>query len=322
MIVIGGSTGSIDVLQRLCADLPPDLPASVLVVVHVGAGGQNQIARLIGGCCRLPVTTATEGEPVERGHVYVAAANHHLLLDGETIRLGNGPRENMSRPAVDPLFRSAAASFGPRVIGLVLSGQLNDGAAGLATVKGCGGITVVQNPSGAEAPGMPTAALEACEVDYRTNIADLGTLLATLSREPAGPAVAASADILLEINIALGHEIDSNRLRQIADPSTICCPACGGVLSELRNKHPLRFRCQVGHAYSAEILDQQQDVATQQALAVAMRVVEARAALVERMAQDARDKGRDRAALSFEDRAREYRQDVDTIRLALQRLGE
>lgn len=314
IIVIGGSTGSIQVLKRLCAGLPGDLPAAVFVVVHVGAEGHNLLADILDGCGPLPVSTAKDGEPIERGRIYVAAADHHLLLWDGMIRLGRGPRENMTRPAIDPLFRSAAAGYGSRVVGVVLSGQLNDGSAGLAAVKQCGGLAVVQNPSDAEAGDMPRSALLSCGVDYEAPTSDLAALLARLAREPAGPLVAAPPGIALEAGFALGQASDSPTLRQIATPCTISCPACGGVLSEVHDQHPLRFRCQIGDAYTAECLDHEQSGPTHEALGVALRTLEARATLMERMVQDAWAKGHNRTASQYEERAREYRRDVETIR--------
>jgi len=313
IVVIGGSTGSLPVLKQLCAGLPADLPASVSIVVHVGRHGQNLLADVLDDCGPLRVTTAEEGEPIERGRVYVAPGDHHLLLDDGVIRLGRGPRENMTRPAVDPLFRSAAAGYGPRVIGVVLSGQLNDGSAGLAAVKQCGGLAVVQSPSEAEANGMPSSALQCCDVDYEASSSELGALLARLVQQPAGPAVSIPPGIAMEAEFALGRTSDSPRLQQIADPSTISCPACGGVLSEMHDRHTLRFRCQIGHAYTAECLDQEQDGSAHEGLGIALRMLESRATLVERMAQEARAKGRDRIAAEYEERAVEYRRNVEAI---------
>ncbi len=186
VIVIGGSTGSIGALQKICAGLPADLPAAVFVVVHVGAIGRNLLAGILDVAGALPAATAEDGQVSQHGRIYVAPADRHLLLAYGVIRLGCGPHENMTRPAIDPLFRSAAAGYGPRVIGAVLSGRLNDGAAGLAAVQRCGGLTVVQSPSDAEAADMPCAALKGCDVHYTAPAADLGPLLAQLARTPQG----------------------------------------------------------------------------------------------------------------------------------------
>jgi two-component system chemotaxis response regulator CheB len=320
-ITIGGSTGSLDPLRRLCADLPADLPASVFVVVHVGAQGRNHLAGILDGSGPLRATTAVDGEPIERGRIYVAPADHHLLLVEGAVRLGRGPRENMTRPAIDPLFRSAAAAYGPRVIGVILSGKLNDGSSGLAAVKQCGGLAVVQNPSDADAAEMPVSALRCCEVDHMAPASGLGRLLNELASEPAPPPRPVPPGIVLETGFALGRPSDSLQLRQIASPCTLPCPSCGGVLSEVNEPEPLRFRCQIGHAYTAECLDHELDEPTRQAMTVALRALEARATLMERMAADDRAKGRERSATDFDDRARDYRRDMETIRQAVLRSG-
>jgi two-component system, chemotaxis family, protein-glutamate methylesterase/glutaminase len=159
IIAIGGSTGALDALKCIFANLPADLQAAVFVVMHIASDGGDMLADILDAAGPMAVKMAAEGDIIENGRAYVAPAGRHLLVDKGTIRLGQGPRENMVRPAVDPLFRSAALSYGPRVIGVVLSGMLDDGAAGLAAVKRCGGLTVVQDPADAQADDMP---LRAC----------------------------------------------------------------------------------------------------------------------------------------------------------------
>jgi two-component system chemotaxis response regulator CheB len=254
---------------------------------------------------------------IEPGNVYLAVPDHHLILTDGHIRLGRGPRENMARPAIDPLFRSAAAAYGPRVIAVVLSGLLNDGASGLEAVKRCGGVAVVQDPADAIADEMPRSALEAVTVDLLVPSARIGDLLSDLAREVAGPGVPIPPEIRLEVDIAAGERIDSQVLRKIADPSAITCPYCSGVLSTIRGSKPLRFRCQVGHAATAEIVAKEQESAVDEALRVALRVIEERAELVARMAKDGQQSGRRAIAEMYEERALEYRQYAETIRRAV-----
>jgi two-component system, chemotaxis family, protein-glutamate methylesterase/glutaminase len=316
IIVIGGSAGTIAALQRIFADLPPDLPATVFVVVHIGQ--QNSyLANALDRCGSLRVVNAEDGMPVERGSIYLAPPDHHLLLLEDTIRLGHGPRENMCRPAVDPLFRSAAVAYGPRVIGAVLTGTLNDGAAGIAAVKQCGGVTVVQNPSDAQAASMPLGALRATDVDYRAPAAELGRLLDRLAREEAGPPMPIPPELGLEVDIALGRAVDTPILRKIGDPVALTCPTCGGVLSEVRQNPPLRYRCQVGHAFTAEILEQEQLDPVDDALRMALRIIEERVTLADRMAEDAHAAGRHKSATLFEERSKELRSYTKTIRQAV-----
>lgn len=195
---------------------------------------KDLLAEILNAHSGIPVTTAVDGEAVERRHVYVAPADHHLLVIDGVIRLGRGPRENLARPAVDPLFRSVGLNYGPRAVAIVLTGMLNDGAAGLADLKRCGGVTVVQNPSEAVAPDMPMGALRASDVDYRAPLEDLAALLVELTGEEAGPPILVPAEIRLEVDIALGLQIGSETMLTIANPVPISCPACGGVLSQIR----------------------------------------------------------------------------------------
>lgn len=316
VIAIGGSTGAIEALKAIIAGLPADLPAAVFIVVHVGAEGRNLLAGILNGLCSLPVQTASDGQYVQAGHVYVAPADHHLLVIDSVIRLGRGPRENMTRPAIDPLFRSVAESYGPRAIGVVLTGKLNDGASGLADLKRCGGVTVVQNPVEAEAPDMPLGALHASDVDYRASLADLGPLLATLAAEEPGPCTVIPRRIALEIDIALGRPCLTSTIAQMGRPVALSCPQCSGVLSEIEAGSPLRFRCQVGHAFTAEVVADAQQGAVDEAIRVALRIIEERAYLVERMAQDAERSKRPRSATGFLAKAQELRGYADVLRSA------
>jgi two-component system chemotaxis response regulator CheB len=254
---------------------------------------------------------------VESCHVYLAPPDHHLLVFDDEMVLGRGPRENMARPAIDPLFRSAALRYGPRVIGVVLSGHLSDGAAGLDAIKRCGGVALVQDPSEAISSDMPLRALEATTVDYCLPGARIGDVLPELVRQAPGAAPPIPPDIRLEVQIAAGERIGSDKLVEIGDPAALSCPSCGGVLSKVRVGSYLRFRCQVGHAYTADALAREQESKVDEALRVALRIIEERAELVQRMASAARQNGRLAIAESYEPRAVEYRKYADTIRRAV-----
>lgn len=306
IIALGGSAGSFEVIRRICRDLPADLQASVLVTIHVGSVGQNLLGTILDTEGRIPAATAVDGEPLEPGRIYVAPADHHLVLDGRIVRLGRGPRENMSRPAIDPLFRSVGVSAGPRAIGVLLSGMLNDGASGLADLKRCGGVTVAQSPSDAVEDEMPRTALLASDVDYRASAADLADLIGRLVAEEAGPDLIPPANIALEVAIAMGRPSDSSVISEIADPVPLSCPGCSGTMSQIR-RSPLRFRCQVGHGYTAEALAQEQEDSVDEAFRIAMRVIGERVVLMEKLALEARQAGRNLAAGGFEERARELR---------------
>jgi two-component system chemotaxis response regulator CheB len=317
IIVIGGSSGATAPLRAILGALPETLSAAVFIVIHIPARSLGILATVAAAATRLPVHAAADGMPIATGNVYLGVPDHHLLLVDGHIKLGRGPRENMARPAIDPLFRSAAASYGSRVIGVVLSGFLNDGAAGLEAIKRCGGMAVVQDPADAIANEMPLSALATVTADLSVPSAKLGDVLSDLVAEPAGPKMPVPPEIRLEVDIAAGERIDSSQLTKIADPAAITCPQCGGVLSIVRNSKPLRFRCQVGHSVTAEVLAKEQENAVDEALRVALRVVEERAELVSRMAEEGRNAGRAAVAEMYAERAKEYRNYADTIRRAV-----
>jgi two-component system, chemotaxis family, protein-glutamate methylesterase/glutaminase len=316
IIVIGGSSGATNPLKAILGRIPEDLPAAVFVVLHIPARSIGILATVASAAGKLPVRQAEDRMAIERGHVYIAAPDRHLIIADGEIRLGRGLRENMARPAIDPLFRSAAISYGPRVIGVVLSGLLSDGAAGLNAIKRCGGMALVQDPDDSAADEMPRRALEATTVDLCVPGAKLGDVLADLTREAAGPPLPVPPELRLEVDIAAGERIDRPLLMKLADPAALTCPACGGVLSKMKAGHPLRFRCQVGHAYTADALAKEQEDRVDEALRVALRIIEERAELVTRMAEDGRQTGRRAVAEMYDERAREYRHYADTLREA------
>jgi two-component system, chemotaxis family, protein-glutamate methylesterase/glutaminase len=314
IIVIGGSAGATAPLKQILGRLPPDLPAAVFIVLHIPAQGIGILSTVVSSAGPLPVRQAENGMKIEPGQVYLAAPDHHLLMSGDHVFLGRGPRENMVRPAIDALFRSAAINYGPRVIGVLLSGLLSDGAAGLNAIKRCGGISVVQDPSDAIADEMPRSALEATIIDLCVPGAGMGDVLSDLARETAGAALPIPPEIRLEVEIAAGERIGSDNLLSVADPVALTCPACGGVLSEIKEARPMRFRCQVGHAFTGDILAKEQEGRVDEALRVALRIIEERAELVQRMATDGRRSGRPAVAEMYGTRAAEYREYADMIR--------
>ncbi|MBW9117372.1 chemotaxis protein CheB [Rhizobium cauense] len=321
IVVIGGSAGSIKPLTSVLGRLPTDLKAAVIVVIHVPSGSLGVYSAVASGC-PLPVIMAQDGMPIERSRVYIAPPNHHLLLLDGHFKLGNGPRENLARPAIDPMFRSAALTAGSRVIGLILSGMLNDGASGLATIKRCGGIALVQAPNIAASPAMPIAALEATPVDLSGAEEDIALAITRLVGEEAGPPVATPPELRLEVEIAAGAASTVDTIEKLGHPIALTCPDCGGVMSEIDEARPLRFRCQVGHAYTGKaLLSQQQDV-VDEAMRVALRIIEERAELVSRMARDADVSGRNGMAETYAQRADEYRAQAEVLRQALVQLME
>jgi two-component system, chemotaxis family, protein-glutamate methylesterase/glutaminase len=285
IVVIGGSAGALESLQRLLGELPADLAAALFVVVHTAPNAHGALGGILDRAGPLPTELARDGLAFEPGRVYVAPPGRHLLLENGRMLLRRGPRENLSRPAIDPLFRSAAAAYGARVIGLLLSGMLYDGASGLRAIKRCGGIAVVQDPADASYPEMPRHALQRAEVDYCSSADELAKLLVGLVAEPAGPSPEVPEDIRLEARMAAQDGSGRRSEEQLERPLAPSCPECGGALREITDGELLRYRCHVGHAYDADLLLGAQTEVVERALWTALRALEERAALLRRMAR-------------------------------------
>lgn len=317
IFVIGGSAGSGTALKAIVQGLPKTFPGALFITTHLPATHESHLVEMLSHEGRLPIRRAVDGQPIEFGCAYVAAQDRHLLLVDSTIRLGAGPRENMARPAIDPMFRSAAIACGPRVVGVVLSGLLNDGASGLYAIKQMGGTAVVQHPVDAAEGDMPRSAMEAVEADFVARAADLPEVMMELAATDAGQPRPAPENLLFEVEVAAGRRLGSELLRSFADPAPLTCPECQGVLSEIRGQRPLRYRCQTGHAYTGQQLAAHSETVNE-AVQIAMRVMEERVELVERMARDARDTGRGAVAELYEQRAEEYRRYALILREAAQ----
>lgn len=315
IIVIGASAGGVEALQELVAGLPGDLPAAMFVVLHMAAHSPGILADILDRAGPLPCAIPYDGEPVQRGRVYVARPDHHLLLKPELVRVVQGPKENRSRPAIDPLFRSASVAYGQRVIGVLLTGLLDDGTAGLYAIKQQGGLTVVQDPLDALFGDMPRNAIQKVAVDYVLGLADIPTILVRLTEEELDiEEYAVPERLVLETEIAEGVMENS---ASVGTPSVFSCPECGGVLQEIREGEPLRFRCQVGHAYTAKALADGQTDRLEDALWSALRMLEERAHLDRRIAEDARRRAINEIIGHFEARALEAERNAEVIREAL-----
>ena len=241
IIVVGASAGGVSALQTLVAGLPADLPLPVAIVLHIGAH-RSQLASILQERTRLRVFVAGDGMPAAAGTVYVAPPDHHLVVDGNIFRTLRGPRENMARPAIDPLFRSAAEYFGPGAIGVVLTGLLNDGSSGLFEIKRRGGLAIVQDPSTADQPGMPESAIRHVAIDYILGLHDIGPLLGTLAAAMHAP------DPVTEV---APMQIDANRF---TPPVAQVCPDCGGAMQVLREDGMPVYRCHTGHRVTGQVL--------------------------------------------------------------------
>ena len=322
IVVIGASAGGVEAISGVVAELPQSLRAAVLVVLHVSKG-RSVLPEILTRAGRLPAVHPFDGQPLHYGRIYVAPPDRHMTIEGDAIRVVHGPTENGVRPAVDPLFRSAARTFGSRVIGVVLTGSLDDGTAGLAAVKDAGGIAIVQDPREAFAPSMPRSAMEAVAVDHVLPLAEIPILIGTLAREaaPAGRAQMSphlepmEPDLSQEV-IALEPEDRPGRV------SVFSCPECHGSLWEADEAGILRFRCRVGHVYSSESMLAAQTDSVDRALWAALRALEERAALTRKLAYRARARKHGWVSQAFEQRAVEAEAHAATVKQMLQERSE
>ena len=275
IIVVGGSAGAVEALKSLVTSLPSDLQAAVLVVIHIPPSSPGRLPEILQRHANVRVAWARDEEVVECGRVYVAPPDRHLVVDDGRLRLTRAPRENHTRPAIDPLFRSAALAYGSRVIGVVLSGRLDDGTAGLWAVKERGGTTVVQDPTDAAQPDMPRNALEHTDVDYIVPCAQLGTLLARLVAERAHDTAApVSAALSLEVKIAMEANALRHDVMSLGPTTPYTCPDCHGVLVRVDQGRIPRFRCHTGHAFALDSLLAAMTDSVESALWSALRSVE------------------------------------------------
>jgi two-component system chemotaxis response regulator CheB len=317
IVVIGASAGGVEATAALVRGLPADFPAAVFVVVHFPANVRSVLPRILERAGPLPAAHARDGESIEPGRIYVAPPDLHLLLDAGAVRLVRGPKENNARPAIDPLFRTAARAYGTRVIGVILTGTLDDGTAGLMAIKKRGGLAVVQDPADAMFDGMPRNAIENVTVDDVVPLAALPDALARLVREPA-PAAEEPMDGKLEYESRIDRQAGANDdVGRSGDPSDFTCPECHGTLWEVREADLIRFRCRVGHAYSADTLMVEEEVALEAALWSALRSLEESAALSRRLAARAEERRQSRAAARFARSARDLEARATIVRTAL-----
>jgi two-component system chemotaxis response regulator CheB len=314
VVVIGASMGGVEALRRLLAGLPADLPAALFVVLHSADHQPGLLARVLGSASVLPVATAQEGERFARGQVYVAPPDRHLIVGHDHLHVRRGPREHCSRPAIDPLFRSAAASCMTRVTGVLLTGLLDDGTSGLRAIKRCGGVALVQDPDDAAYDEMPRSAIRHVAVDHILPLGAIPAALDRLVREPRPPAGEVPEEIRAEALIAAQEVRHMSHPKPAGAISPITCPECHGSLQEIVDGGLVRYRCHTGHGFTLETLGEAQGEAWERALYGAYRAQQERAMLVARLAGEARREGAARSAEQLEQRAESYEEGAELLR--------
>src|SRR5262249_55254456 len=305
ILAIGASAGGVEALSFLAQNFPRDFPAAVLVTVHLWREGSSYLDEILDRSGPLPAVFASDNERLKKGHLYVAPANCHLIVDDDRLSLGHGSRENNSRPAIDPMMRSAAVCCGPRTIGVVLTGTLSDGASGLWAIDQCGGTTVVQDPHDAEFSDMPTNALNRLRPDHVIGLKAMPRLLNNLVSQPVGKTMPIPDSVKFEVEIARGNFSTIEDMDRIAGRSGFACPDCHGAMWEIKEGELVRYRCHVGHTYAADLMSFALDKNLRRALGSALRALEERRSLARRLETQSQQNNRLGLASSWAKRAEE-----------------
>jgi two-component system chemotaxis response regulator CheB len=321
IIVIGASAGGLPAIQQVAAGLSGQMDIAVLVVLHVSrkSNGDN-IARVFQRHTSLNCRMAKDGEPIERGCLYVARPDHHLMIKDDLIQVTQGPHENRYRPSVDMLFRSAAVYFGHKVIGVILTGLLEDGTSGMSAIKRCGGICIVQDPKDAEHDDMPLSVLNQVAVDHQARLADMAVLLEEILHQQLPPKKPVPAELKIEVEITEKRMSSIDQLKKIGEQSNFVCPDCGGGLWALKNDPTHRYRCHTGHCYSENKLYELQGDNIEESIYVSLRMLEERRNLLQLMASHSEESGKIEIAAANRDRAEEMEVHIDRLKSALSKL--
>jgi len=318
IIVIGGSAGGLEALAKVLSALPRSLNASVFVVLHTSPQSGGALPQILARTAILPVAFAIDGEAPQRGHVYVAPPDHHLTFDDDKISVTRGPRENGFRPAVDPLFRSAAKAYDGRVVGVILSGAMDDGTFGLIAVKEAGGMAIVQHPYEAFVPSMPLAAIQNVEVDHIVRTDEIPALLIRAAADGLRSRAILRGGNGSETNVdPTQRDIDLAAVSPDAihePPSKFMCPECGGSLWEVDEAGLKRYRCFTGHGFTVDTLLAAQNGNLEHALWSAVRVLMERAALHRQMAHRMASRGMEASAERYQDQAQQEEKHASVIR--------
>jgi len=315
IIVIGASAGGPKALSLLLSGLPADFPAAIFIVNHIAPdiSGRVLLDNLAKGCV-LPCKYPESGEYFSPAQVYLAPPDHHMLLKNGQILVTHGPHENRSRPAIDPLFCSAAAYYSSRVIGIILSGMLDDGTAGLAAIRRSGGISVIQEPKEAEFSAMPLSALYRAGADYCVPVGQMASLLQELVNHPVSEIVSAPLEIIREAEISERIHGNIHPVEELGERVPYSYPDCGGALWEINNDPNLRFRCHAGHAYSAEILFRRQSEKLEETLWVALRMMEEQRHMLTQLSAREKKQGLHQLANQHIERATETQVHISRLR--------
>ena len=305
VIAIGTSAGGVEALKAIVRLLPENFAASIHIVQHVSSTKSSGLAVVLNQVGKVKATFARDKEFIEPGRIYIAPPDYHLLLESDRVRVIRGPRENRMRPAIDPLFRSAAVAYNSYATGIILTGMLDDGTAGLQAIKACGGMAIAQDPEEAKYPSMPQNAIDNVAVDRIVSIKEIPAILNQRIQEKPAVVTDIPSDLLLEVPITRDAITAPETMAEIGTPVAHSCPSCGGPLWQIGTNSLLYYRCHVGHAFTSSALIEEQSQATEKALWVALRTLEERSRLLKNMSNRYAKHGAEALAETHLERSRE-----------------
>lgn len=314
IVVIGGSAGAVGAAARILRQLPADFPGTVFVALHLApTNGEDWLPRVLAASSTMRLICPVDEQPIEGSSVYVARPDRHLIVRQGSVVTGRGPHENMWRPSIDVLFRSAAVAYGNRVIGALTSGELDDGTSGLQAIKQCGGVTIVRDPDEASHPAMLRTALANVRIDHSVKLDEIAPLLVRLAAETVRPGAPVPERLRKEARMAEAPEDAPALMRERGQPDALTCPECGGPLWRLGSDRA-ELRCLVGHAFHLKSLAHSADSDLDRTLWAAIRMFEQRVNIARMLAEQERGQNRDKRAGMYDERAAEARSYAQTLR--------
>jgi len=315
VVVVGCSAGGLTALTELISQLKQRMDASIFIVMHLSRRGIGDfLIHRLQQYTSLPCEIAKHDAPIKKGHVYIAPPNHHLVIKPDRMILGHGPEENRWRPSIDVLFRSAAVAFGNHAIGVIITGLLDDGTAGMVAIKKCGGICVVQDPNEAEYPEMPLSVLNQLEVDYCISLAEMGFTLQELTKNGLPKKVEVPPELVKEAMIAEKTATGIDQVNHLGEQTVYACPDCGGATWEIKRDGITRYRCHIGHSYSENDLLLKQASGLESTLWLALRMMEDRKNLLMKLAKDTKKRGAVNIGMTHEEKSKELQHHIDKLK--------
>jgi two-component system, chemotaxis family, protein-glutamate methylesterase/glutaminase len=315
IVVVGTSAGGLHSVVELCAQLKQDINAAVFVVLHLPKmSSRDSLTYRIQKNTAFTCKMAEHNDTIKRGYVYIAVPDKHLVIKRNKIILGEGPPENRWRPSIDVLFRSAAAAYDGKVTGIILTGLMQDGTSGMLAIKRCGGTCIVQDPDEAEYPDMPQAVLNAMEVDFCVPLIKMGAILQEKSKNGIDGSHVIPDDVRAEAEIAERVALGIETVKAIGELSTFTCPDCGGILFGMKSDGISRYRCHTGHVFNQKELSKKQNEALENTLWIALRMLDERKSLLEKMSQEEKSKGWNISAANKKERAAELNEHIQRLK--------